>query len=119
MKLAILTIEVVIFDFGDCWEGDLHDLAVGAFDLHAGSGERLCGFHTFDCSPHSPAVRCNNLDIVFTVERLQCCECFGYLHRHIPPWVNMPLSDPEVHRTNGMQPENTIWRIESVRVFFD
>jgi len=31
----------------------------------------------------------------------------------------MPLTGLEVHRTSLMQPENIIWRIEPVRVFFD
>ncbi len=74
-----------MFDFGDRREGDLHDLAVGAFHLHAGCGERLGGFHTFNCSAHSAAISCNNLDVVFTVKRLQRCECLGYFHRPRPP----------------------------------
>lgn len=84
-EIGLLTGNVVIFDLGDRREGDLYDLAIGAFDLHAGSGECLGGFHTFNCSAHSPSVSCNNLDVVFTVKRLQRRECFGYLHRPRPP----------------------------------
>lgn len=76
----------MIFDFGDRREWDLHDLAVGALDLDAGSGERLGGFHAFNCAAHSPAISCNNLDVVFTVKRLQRRECLSYFHRPRPPW---------------------------------
>ena len=62
-----LTTEIMIFDLGDGREGDLHDLAIRGFDLHAGSGERLGGLHAFNGSTHSPAVGCNNLDVVFAV----------------------------------------------------
>ncbi len=75
----------MIFDLGDRREGDFHDLAVGGFDLYAGSGERLGGLHASYCSAHSPAVSRNNLDVVFAVKRLQCCECLGYFHRPRPP----------------------------------
>ena len=109
----------MILDLGDGREGDLHDLATGGFDLHAGSGERLGGIHAFNCAAHSPAIRRNNLDVVFAVKRLQCCECLGYFHRLRPPCVTMPLSGLEVHRTYQNEPENMIWRIEPVRVFFD
>jgi hypothetical protein len=50
---------------------------------------------------------------------LQRCECLGYFHRLRPPCVTMPLSGLEVHRTYQNEPENMIWRIEPVRVFFD
>lgn len=109
----------MILDFGDGGKGDLHDLAVGAFDLDAGSGERLGGLHAFHCSAHSPAIDCNNLDVVLAVKRLQRRECLGYFHRDFLPASNMPVSGAEVHRTSLMQPENIIWRIEPVRVFFD
>lgn len=90
----------MIFDLGDRREGDLNDLAVGAFDLHAGSGERLGGFHAFNSAAHTLAIGGNNLDVVLTVKRLQRCECLGYFHRPRPPWVNMPFSAQEVHRTH-------------------
>ena len=109
----------MIFDLGDRREGDFYDLATGGFHLHAGSGECLGGLHASNRSAHSPAVSCNDLDVVFAVKRLQRCECLGYFHRLRPPWVNMPLSGPEVQLTIGMQPENRIWRIEPVRVFSD
>lgn len=109
----------MIFDLGDGREGDLHDLTVRTFDLHTGSGKRLGGLHAANGSTHSSAIGCDDLDVVLAVKRLQRRECLGYFHRCVLRESNMPLSGPEVHRTSGMQPENTIWRIEPVRVFFD
>ena len=71
----------MILDLGDRRERDLHNLAVGAFNLHTGSREGLSGFHTANCAPHSLAVQRDNFHVVFTVERLQCGECFGYFHK--------------------------------------
>ena len=120
----------MILDFCNRREGYLHDLTIRAFDLYAGSGEGLGGFHAANNTAHASAVDSDNLDIILTVERLQSGERLCYLHRQILPEVrtavnyrsNMPLSCREVYRnateTAIMQPENIIWRIESGRVFF-
>lgn len=60
----------MVFDFGYSREGYLYDLAVGTLNLDAGSRQGLSGFHAPHCSPHSPPVRRNDLNVVFTVKGL-------------------------------------------------
>ena len=93
----------MIFDLGDGREGDLHDLTIGTFDLYAGSSEGLGSLHASHGSAHSPAVRCNDLDVVLAVKRLQRRECFGYFHRRILPTQICLL----VGRKSIVQPDAT------------
>ncbi len=65
----------------DVREVNFDYLAVGAFHLDAGFGERLRGLHAAHYAAHARAVACDYLYVVFAVKRLQCCECFGYFHQ--------------------------------------
>ncbi len=64
---GLLPSGVVVFDFGDRGKRYLDDLAIGAFYLHAWSGECLSGFHAPDNAPHALAVKRYDLNIVFAV----------------------------------------------------
>jgi len=75
----------VIFNLGDRRKGNLDDLSVCDLNLDARSGEGLGGLHAANFASHAPAVRGNNLHVVFAVKRLQRGECFGYLHNEGPP----------------------------------
>ncbi len=70
----------MVFDFGDRRERNLHDLAIGAFDLDARSRQCLCGLHTANDAPNAIAVNRDDFDIVLAVERLEGRESFGYFH---------------------------------------
>ena len=76
---------VVVLNFRDCRERDLHDLPARDLDLHARCGERLGGLHASHCPTHAPAVRRNNLHIVLAIKRLERCECLGNFHSKILP----------------------------------
>jgi hypothetical protein len=71
---------IMIYDFRDGREGYLDDLAIGHFQLQARSGQGLRCFHAADDAAHAIAVSGNDLYVVMTVERLQCCEGFGDFH---------------------------------------
>ena len=115
---------IVIFDLRYCGKRNLHDLAICNLDFYAGSGEGLGGFHASHCATHAPAVRRNNLHIVLPVQRLQSGECFGDFHKFHPSWDRqnyfqiLPFIRQVVYPRRGNEPENIIWRIEPVRVFF-
>lgn len=63
----------MILDFRDTWEGNFDYFAVGTFNLDAGRGEGLGGFHAANYAANALTVTRNNLNVVFSVERLQCC----------------------------------------------
>lgn len=71
-QLCLLLSSVVIFDLGDVREAYLYDFAVGAFDFDTWRSEGLSGFHAANHATHAFAIGCNNLDVVFSVKRLQC-----------------------------------------------
>ena len=70
-RLCLLLTSVVIFDLGDVREAYLYDFAVGAFNLDTWGREGLSSFHATNYATHAFAVGRNNLDIVFSVKRLQ------------------------------------------------
>jgi hypothetical protein len=74
---------VMVFDFGDRRERYFDDLAVGTFDLDAGSGEGLSGFHASHNTPHALPVKRYDLNIVFAVQRLKGRKCFGDFHVYL------------------------------------
>ena len=71
---------VVIFNLSDRRKGNLDDLAVRAFYLHAWGGECLSGLHAPDNTAHALAVNRHDLDIVFAIQRLKGRKCFGDFH---------------------------------------
>jgi hypothetical protein len=79
-SVCLLLTAVVVFDFGDRRKRYLDDLAIGAFYLHAWSGECLSGFHASDHTPHALAINRHDLNIVFAVERLKGRKCFRDFH---------------------------------------
>ncbi len=70
----------MIDDFRDGGKRYFDDLAVGHFHLEARRRQCLCSLHAADDAAHAIAVRGNDLYVVLTVERLECCEGFGYFH---------------------------------------
>lgn len=74
----------MILDFGNRRKGDFYDLTVGALNLYAGSREGLGGLHATDCPSHPPAIRGDNLHVVFAIKWLQSCERFSYFHNLHP-----------------------------------
>lgn len=70
----------MVFDFSDGRERNFDDLAVGHLHFDAGGRQCLGGFHTPNRSPDPPPIGCDDLYVVFAVERLQCGERFGYFH---------------------------------------
>ena len=69
---VLLLTSVVIFDLGDIRETYLYDFAVGAFDFDTWGSEGLSGFHATNHAAHAFSIGRNNLNIVFSVKRLQC-----------------------------------------------
>jgi len=65
-------LSVVIFDLGDVRETYFYDFAVSALDFDTGGREGLSGFHATNHTTHALAIGRNNLNIVFSVQRLQC-----------------------------------------------
>jgi hypothetical protein len=100
-------------------EGNFHDLPVRDLDLYAGRREGLGGLHASHRPAHSPAIRRDDLHVVLAVQGLERCECFGDFHNKTS-WMPIIIAFawPKVYRGKGLQPENIIWRIEPVRVFF-
>ena len=84
-----LTTDIVILDLRNRRERNLHDLTVRNLDLDAGSREGLSRLHAANRTTHPPAVRCNDLYVVFAVKRLQRCECFGYFHGDVLPEISV------------------------------
>ena len=72
-RFATCLLAVVIFDLGDVRKGYLDEFAIGALNFDAGGGQRLGRFHAPHDTADTPAIDRDDLDIVFTVERLQCC----------------------------------------------
>ena len=90
----------MIFDLGDRREGNLDDLSIRDLNLYAGCREGLSGFHATNCPAHTPAVGCNDLDVIFAIKWLQGCERFGYLQGKFPPRFGiLPFTRPEVYRS--------------------
>jgi len=87
---CLLLTAVVVFDFGDRRKRYLDDLAIGAFYLHAWSGECLSGFHAPDNAPHTLAVNRHDLNIVFAVQRLKGRKCFRDFHVSLFSKVQSP-----------------------------
>lgn len=77
---CLLIHRVVVLDLGDGGKWNLNDLAAGAFDLHARRGQRLRGFHTAHSAAHALAIEGYDLNVVFSVERLQRRQRFCYFH---------------------------------------
>jgi hypothetical protein len=75
----------MILYLGDCREGNLYDLSVGALNLYAGSCEGLGGFHAANCAAYAPAVSGDNFHVVLAIQWLQGCERFCYLHVNFLP----------------------------------
>jgi hypothetical protein len=63
-------LDIVILDLGNRRKRNLHNLPARNLNLHAGSGEGLGSFHAANRASHSPAVSCNDLDVVLAVKRL-------------------------------------------------
>ena len=74
----------MINDFRDGREWYLDDLAVGYLHLKARRRQCLCCFHTANDAAHAIAVRRDDLYVVMSVERLECCEGFGDFHFLLP-----------------------------------
>ena len=72
-SFPLCLLAVVIFDLGDVGKGYFNEFAIGALNFYAGSSECLGRFHAPHDTSDTPAVNHDDLDIVFTVERLQCC----------------------------------------------
>lgn len=95
--LLIPARRIVILDLGDRRKRYLHYLPVRAFHLDAGSCESLSGFHAANDAPHALAIHRYNLNIIFSVQRLQGCEGFSYFHVSISSevhthfWANWTL----------------------------
>ena len=81
---------VMVLDFGDRRKWYLDDLAIGAFYLDAWSGEGLSGFHAANNAPDALAVNRYDLNIVFAVQRLKCCKCFGDFHVYLFSEIQTP-----------------------------
>jgi hypothetical protein len=71
----------------------LDDLAIGAFDLYAWSGEGLSGLHAPDNAPHALAVNRYNLNIIFAVQRLKGRKCFCDFHVYLVFEFAQPLGE--------------------------
>lgn len=78
-----LACQIVISDFGNCWEGNFYDLAVSTLNFDAGGSESLCGLHAANRTPHASAIRSDDLHIVFAIEWLQSCKRFSYFHNKL------------------------------------
>src|SRR5713226_693735 len=77
---------IVIDDFDDRRERDLHNLAVGAFDLDARRGQRLSCFHAAHDAAHALAIPRHNLNVAFAVERSQRRQGLGDFHSDSLRW---------------------------------
>src|SRR5712692_576517 len=71
---------IVIDDLDDCRERNLHNLAVGAFDLDAWRGQRLGCFHAAHHAAHALAIPRHNLNVAFAVKRSQRRQGLGDFH---------------------------------------
>jgi hypothetical protein len=77
----------MVYDFCDRQEGNLDDLAIGAFNLDAGRRQRLCRFHAADDAADAVAVCRHNLYVVLAIEWAQGCEGFSYFHCLLPRFL--------------------------------
>ena len=102
--------EVVIFDLRDGGKRDLDNLPVRDLNLDAGCREGLGCLHALDFPAHAPAIRRDDLHVIFSVKWLQCRKRLGYLHSDVLQRVILPVASPEVYR---VQPQTGIWRIET------
>ena len=91
VNLLLTAHRVVVFNLGDRRKGYFDDLAVRALYLHAGRGECLSGLHAPDNAPHALAVNRDDLDIVFTVQRLKGRKCFCDFHVYLFSEVQNPF----------------------------
>lgn len=109
----------MIFNFRNIRKGNFHDLPVRNLHLYARRGEGLGSLHAFNCPAHPPAISRDDLHVVFAIKWLESRECFGNFHnKNLRMLVIIAFVWPKVYRGKGLQPENIIWRIEPVRVFF-
>jgi hypothetical protein len=77
---ATILLGIVILDLSYRGKRYLDYLAVRAFHLDAWGCECLGGLHAANDATHAFASNCNNLNIIFTVKRLQRREGFSYFH---------------------------------------
>jgi hypothetical protein len=103
----------VILDLGNGGERNLYDLSVGALNLNAGSREGLGGFHAANRAANAPAINGDDFHVVFAIQWLQGRERFCYLHVNFLPAQICLLRGRKSTDPLRMQPENSIWRIET------
>jgi hypothetical protein len=77
---SALLSRIVVDDLVNDGEWDFDYLAVGSFHLDGRGGQGLRGLHAADYAAHVFAVKRDDLDIIFAVERLQGRECFCDFH---------------------------------------
>lgn len=77
----------MVNDFRDGSKWYLDDFAVGDLHLEAWRRQGLCCFHAANDTAHPAAVRRHDLYVVLTIERLECCEGFGYFHFLLPRFL--------------------------------
>jgi hypothetical protein len=69
------------FDFRDGRERDLYDLTVRTKHLNARCCEGLRCLHAAHGTSYPTTVSGDDLDVLFAVKRLQCCQSFSNFHR--------------------------------------
>src|SRR5207253_6937535 len=74
---------IVIDDFGNRRERDLHDLAIGAFDLDARRRQRLRGLHAAHDATDPVAGLRNDLNVSLAVQRPKRRQSTGDFHLRI------------------------------------
>lgn len=70
----------MVLDLGDDGKRYLDDLAAGALDLHTRRCQRLSRLHATHGAAHALAVKGYDLNVIFSVQRLQRRQRFGYFH---------------------------------------
>ena len=82
---ALLSL-IVISYLSNLWKGYLDNVAVGTFHFDAWRGECLCSFKTMNDSADSASVCGENLDVWFTVKRLERRQGFRHFQcLFVPP----------------------------------
>ena len=71
---------VMTLNFGDAWERDLYDLSIRTKHLDAGCGEGLRCLHAAYGTSYPATVSRDDLDVLFAVKGLQCCQSFSNFH---------------------------------------